>query len=78
VIEGLTPSEAYAFRETLTKREIEVLALIAEGLSIQEISRKLYLTPNTLKAHTGSIYGKLDVHSRVAAVNKAREQGLIK
>ncbi|HEY3345779.1 MAG TPA: LuxR C-terminal-related transcriptional regulator [Anaerolineaceae bacterium] len=63
--------------EPLSERELEVLRLIAEGLSNAEIARKLYLSPNTLKAHTQTIYGKLDVHSRVQAVNNARELGLL-
>jgi LuxR family transcriptional regulator, maltose regulon positive regulatory protein len=64
--------------EPLTERELEVLALLAEGLSNVEIAGRLYLSPNTLKAHTQNIYSKLDVHSRVQVVNKARALGLIK
>jgi len=59
--------------EPLSSREIEVLALMDKGLSNAEIAAKLYLSTNTLKAHTQNIYGKLDVHSRVQALNKARE-----
>ena len=58
--------------EPLSNREKEVLALMVEGLSNSEIAARLYLSPNTLKAHTQNIYGKLDVHSRVQAVVKAR------
>ncbi|NTU75591.1 MAG: response regulator transcription factor, partial [Anaerolineaceae bacterium] len=63
--------------ERLTERELEVLGLIAAGLSNAEIAARIYLSPNTLKAHTQSIYAKLDAHSRVQAVNRARELGLI-
>jgi LuxR family transcriptional regulator, maltose regulon positive regulatory protein len=63
--------------EPLSNREIEVLGLMAQGLSNLEIAAKLYLSPNTLKAHTQNIFGKLDVHSRVQAVNKARNLNLI-
>jgi LuxR family maltose regulon positive regulatory protein len=63
--------------EPLTPRELEVLQLMSGGLSNAEIARKLYLTVNTLKAHTNSIYGKLDVHSRMQAVNRARELGIL-
>jgi LuxR family transcriptional regulator, maltose regulon positive regulatory protein len=63
--------------EPLSSREIEILALMANGLSNAEIAARLYLSPNTLKSHTQNIYGKLDVHSRVQAVNKARELNLI-
>ena len=51
--------------------------LMAGGLSNAEIARKLYLTVNTLKAYTNSIYGKLDVHSRMQAVILARELGYL-
>jgi len=63
--------------EALTEREIEVLQLIADGMTNPQIAQKLYLSPNTLKAHTQNIYSKLDVHSRLQAVNRARELGLI-
>jgi LuxR family transcriptional regulator, maltose regulon positive regulatory protein len=63
--------------EPLSPREIEVLALMAQGLTNTEIARRLYLSPNTLKAHTQNIYSKLDIHSRIHAVNKARELKLI-
>jgi LuxR family maltose regulon positive regulatory protein len=63
--------------EPLSSREVEILALIAQGLSNPEIAQKLYLSPNTLKAHTQNIFGKLDVHSRVQAIIKAQELKLI-
>ncbi len=63
--------------EPLSDREIEVLCLLADGLSNAEIATQLYLSPNTLKAHTQNIYSKLDVHSRVQAVNRARELKII-
>jgi len=64
--------------EPLSNREIEVLASMALGLSNAEIATKLFLSPNTLKSHTQNIFGKLGVHSRVQAVNKARLLNLIK
>ena len=63
--------------ETLSDRELEVLQHIAEGLTNPEIASRLYLSPNTLKAHTQNIYTKLDVHNRVNAVSKAKKLGLI-
>lgn len=72
---GLGKSEKLV--ESLSRRETEVLNLLATGLSIAEVSQKLFLSPNTLKKHTLTIYGKLGVHSRLQAVNKARELGLL-
>ena len=63
--------------EPLTGREIEVLQLLSKGLTLAEVAKLLYLSPNTLKAHTQNIYSKFNVHSRMEAVNKARALGLI-
>jgi LuxR family maltose regulon positive regulatory protein len=63
--------------EPLTEREAEVMKYIANGLSNQEIAGCLYLSPNTLKAHTQNIFAKLNVHNRLQAVNKARKLKLI-
>jgi LuxR family maltose regulon positive regulatory protein len=63
--------------EALSERELEVLQFMAHGLTNAEIARRLYLSPNTLKAHTQNIYQKLDVHSRMQAVNRGRELGLL-
>ena len=61
----------------LSERELEVLRLLASGLSSADVAKKLFLSPFTLKAHTQNIYNKLDVHSRIEAINKAREIGLL-
>lgn len=61
----------------LSAREIEVLKLIAEGKSNQEISSELYLALNTVKRHAYNIYSKLEVKKRTQAVSKARQLGLI-
>ncbi len=58
--------------EPLSERELEVLQLIAEGLTNPEITSRLFLALNTIKAHTRNIYGKLGVHSRTQAVARAR------
>jgi LuxR family maltose regulon positive regulatory protein len=63
--------------EPLSEREIEVLQLIAEGLTNQEIANRLYLSLNTVKVHTRNIYGKLDAHHRTGAVAKARALGIL-
>ncbi|WP_273067051.1 LuxR C-terminal-related transcriptional regulator [Chloroflexus aurantiacus] len=64
--------------EPLTEREIEVLRLIAEGLSNPEIAEKLVLSVGTVKTHVKHIYGKLNVDDRVKAAGMARELGLLK
>ncbi len=71
------PHQAEGLVEPLSERELEVLNYIAEGLSNPEIARRLYLSPNTLKAHSQNIFMKLNVHNRVQAVNKAKELDLI-
>ncbi len=63
--------------EPLTERELEVLRLIAAGLSNKEIALKLQLTVNTVKTHILNIYGKLQVSRRVQAITKAKELKLI-
>jgi LuxR family maltose regulon positive regulatory protein len=63
--------------EPLSERELEVLKLVAEGLSNQEIAARLFLSLRTIKFHTGNIYGKLGVKSRTEAVSKARDLGLL-
>jgi LuxR family maltose regulon positive regulatory protein len=63
--------------EPLSERELEVLQLIAEGLTNPEIASRLFLSLNTVKAHTRNIYGKLGVHSRTQAVARARALGAL-
>ena len=63
--------------EPLTERELEVLALLAEGLTNQQIADRLYIARGTVKAHAASIYGKLAVHNRTEAAARARELDLI-
>ncbi len=63
--------------EPLTPREIDVLHLISRGLSNQQIAEELVIALNTVKRHTSSIYGKLDVRSRTQAVSRARDLDLL-
>jgi LuxR family transcriptional regulator, maltose regulon positive regulatory protein len=63
--------------EPLSPRELEVLRLIAQGLSNQEISERLFLVVGTVKGHTHKIFGKLGVQRRTEAIARARELGLI-
>ncbi|MBT2454620.1 response regulator transcription factor [Streptomyces sp. ISL-86] len=67
-----TPAEA------LTKRELEVLQLVADGLSNQQISKKLFLSQATVKSHLVHIYAKLGVESRTSAVAAAATRRLIR
>jgi LuxR family maltose regulon positive regulatory protein len=63
--------------EPLSKREIEVLQLIAEGLTSREIAARLYLSPNTVNVHSRNIISKLGVNNRAKAVVKARTLGIL-
>ncbi|MFC7815392.1 response regulator [Streptomyces sp. NPDC057367] len=65
-------------RTSLTRRETEVLSLVAEGLSNQHIAARLHLTEGTVKSHLARVYTKLDVDSRTAAVAAATALGLIR
>jgi len=63
--------------EPLTERELEVLRLIAKGLSNREIGARLFLALSTVKGHTRIIFDKLQVQRRTEAVARARELGLL-
>jgi LuxR family maltose regulon positive regulatory protein len=63
--------------EPLSQRELEVLQLIAQGLSNREIGKQLYLALNTVKGHNQKIYSKLQVQSRTEAIARARELDLL-
>ncbi len=63
--------------EPLSQRELEVLQLIAQGLSNQEMSERLFLALDTVKGHNRKIFGKLQVQRRTEAVARARELGLL-
>ena len=63
--------------DPLSSREIEVLGLLAQGAANKEISECLFIAPGTVKNHIGSIYTKLNVHSRTQAIQKAKDLGLI-
>ena len=61
----------------ISKREHEVLELMAQGHSNQEIADKLYVSVNTVKTHLGNLFLKLEVSRRTQAVQKGKELGLI-
>lgn len=61
----------------LSKRQLDVLQLMAEGLSNQEIAERLYVSLNTVKTHTSNVFEKLDVKRRTQAIEKAKRLSLI-
>jgi LuxR family maltose regulon positive regulatory protein len=63
--------------DPLSKRELEILQLIAQGLSNQEIGKRLFLALNTIKGHNQIIFNKLQVQRRTEAVARARELDLL-
>jgi LuxR family maltose regulon positive regulatory protein len=63
--------------EPLSERELEVLRLVANGLTNQAIADELFIAVSTVKSHTNSIYGKLGVRNRTQAVAEARALGLL-
>jgi LuxR family maltose regulon positive regulatory protein len=67
-LHGITP---------LTRRELELLALIEQRLTVAEMAEQLVISPNTVKKHVSNIYTKLGVNNRRQAATKAREAGLL-
>ena len=63
--------------DPLSPRELELLRLVAQGLSNQEIGERLFLALDTVKGHNRRIYAKLQVQRRTEAVARARALGLI-
>jgi LuxR family maltose regulon positive regulatory protein len=69
--------DANAAIEPLTERELEVLRLMAEGLTYEEVAGRLVVSVNTVRFHVKGLYGKLGVAKRIAAVERARALGLL-
>lgn len=63
--------------DELTRREVDVLQLLAEGLANKQIAQRLGISEHTVKFHVDSILGKLGAHSRTEAVTRAARLGLI-
>jgi LuxR family maltose regulon positive regulatory protein len=63
--------------DPLTDRELEILYLVADGLTNQAIADQLFISLGTVKGHLNHILSKLDVHNRTEAVAHSRELGLL-
>lgn len=61
----------------ITKRELEILGLIARGMSNREIAEKLFVSENTVKTHSSRVFDKLSARRRTQAVQRGKELGLI-
>ena len=78
----LTPADfsintAALERLAISKRELEVLQLMAQGMSNREIADRLFVSPNTVKTHSSRVFEKLEVKRRTQAVEAARRIGII-
>lgn len=71
------PLPAASLVEPISARELDVLRLLDGGLSNPQIAAKLNIANSTVKTHINNIYGKLGVQTRVQAINRARELGLL-
>jgi len=77
------PAQPFALNEErlrdlgITKRELEILELIARGMSNREIAEKLFVSENTVKTHSSRLFDKLSAKRRTQAVQIAKEMGLI-
>jgi LuxR family maltose regulon positive regulatory protein len=76
-IDTKSPASSQDLIDPLTARELEVLQLMAQGLTNPEIAARLYLSIHTVKVHTRNIYSKLGTHNRMEAVIRARALGLL-
>lgn len=77
------PDSAFILNQTelvqrnISKRELEVLTLMAQGMSNQEIAEQLFVSRNTVKTHSAKLFEKLDVKRRTQAVEKAKKLQLL-
>lgn len=76
--EAVQPAGGQAPESIITRREEEVLQLIAEGLSTSEVAGRLYISAKTVKNHLASVYQKLDSRDRTQAVVRAVRMGIIR
>lgn len=76
--EPFTANEAQLKSLGITKRELEILELIAHGMSNREIAEKLFVSENTVKTHSSRLFEKLSAKRRTQAVQIGKEMGLIR
>jgi len=76
-VEPFVPDAARIEQLGITPRELQILELIAAGLSTREIAEKLFVSENTVKTHSSRLFDKLDARRRTQAVQLAKEAGLI-
>lgn len=74
---GFTMNETELTRLNLSKRELEVLQLMAQGLSNQEIADQLFVSLSTVKTHANNLFDKMGVERRTQAINRAKQLGII-
>ena len=77
ILDMAPADDAHQSPDALSERELEVLQLIADGLTNQEIGDRLFISLNTVRTHTKNINSKLNVHNRTQAIARGREQGII-
>lgn len=75
--ENFVPNTSLISELELSKRELEILNLMAQGLSNDEIAAKLFVSLSTVKTHNQNLFVKLDVKRRTQAIEKARRLNLI-
>jgi ATP/maltotriose-dependent transcriptional regulator MalT len=71
------PDEKKREELSITRRELEVLELIAQGMSNREIAAKLFVSENTVKTHSSRVFDKLGARRRTQAVQMGKELGLL-
>jgi DNA-binding CsgD family transcriptional regulator len=76
-LEPREPSAPPSYPGGLSAREVEVLRLVANGITSAQVAKELFISPNTVNRHLNSIYGKLGVSSRAAATRFASEHDLV-
>ncbi|MBL7772777.1 MAG: hypothetical protein JNM95_07950 [Chitinophagaceae bacterium] len=75
--EEFTPNEALIQQLEISKRELEILNLISQGLKNEEIAQQLFVSLSTVKTHNQNLFAKLDVQRRTQAIEKAKRLKLI-